>query len=810
VAVAAGSWHAVALRADGRVVAWGNNQNGQTNVPASATNIVAIAASEQATYALQADGTVITWTISGNTLPFIGLNDAIDIFCHVRPNSLLALRRNGRLFRSGGFAPPSQATNIAAIAGSGESGIALRGTGSPVFPGLPVNRTVVSGSRAYFRALATGELPLSYQWQRDGTNILGATNVVLTITNAQPSHVGAYTLVASNAFGIATNGSMLLTVLPLEITQHPSNRVQYLGGNVSFSVVAEGQGPLYYQWLHNDEPLAAGTNATLTLTNLQPSDTGSYSVIVSNLHGFELSQPAQLELPAILVTSQPPNQTILINSNRTLAINVAGIAPFGFHWQLNGQALAIETNTVNLNPAALTDSGTYSVTISNSYGSTNITFDLTVVPSLIIGTPLNQSMYRGGTASFALNVQTLIPAYYQWMLDGAVLPEATNAVLNLTNVQSAHAGTYSIVLSNSFEMVTNSAWLAIVDVAAWGGANAQSTVPPNATNLIGLAVGWGHNLVLNQGGDIIGWGDNFAQQASHPVGLTNCIAIAAGNSFSVALQNNGESFAWGSSSLQRTNVPPDLTNTVAISSGHLHSLGLRSDGLVRAWGDNAYGQTNVPVGLSNVVMISAGQHHSLAVHANGTVTAWGRNDYGQASIPAVLSNVVQVAGGGDFSLALRSDGSLMGWGRNTQGQTVIPVSASNVVAIAAGFAHWLALRADGTIIAWGYNANGQTNVPSGLTNVVAIAANPNAHHSRALIGDGPPVQRAVLHGPSAADVSFAIQSHSGRVYRLEYTTTLNSPEWIPLPLVAGTGSDLILRDSNPDLNSQRYYRVLRW
>jgi hypothetical protein len=44
VGLCAGSAHSVALKSDGRVVAWGNNSSGQTNVPAGATNVVAIAA----------------------------------------------------------------------------------------------------------------------------------------------------------------------------------------------------------------------------------------------------------------------------------------------------------------------------------------------------------------------------------------------------------------------------------------------------------------------------------------------------------------------------------------------------------------------------------------------------------------------------------------------------------------------------------------------------------------------------------------------------------------------------------------------
>ena len=54
--VAAGSFHSVALRSDGTVTAWGYNVQGETNVPAGLSNVVAIAAGSHHTLALKSDG----------------------------------------------------------------------------------------------------------------------------------------------------------------------------------------------------------------------------------------------------------------------------------------------------------------------------------------------------------------------------------------------------------------------------------------------------------------------------------------------------------------------------------------------------------------------------------------------------------------------------------------------------------------------------------------------------------------------------------------------------------------------------------
>ena len=61
VAIAAGGDHSLALTAEGRVVAWGDNDYGQTNVPSGLSNVVAIAAGEYHSLALTAEGRVVAW-----------------------------------------------------------------------------------------------------------------------------------------------------------------------------------------------------------------------------------------------------------------------------------------------------------------------------------------------------------------------------------------------------------------------------------------------------------------------------------------------------------------------------------------------------------------------------------------------------------------------------------------------------------------------------------------------------------------------------------------------------------------------------
>jgi hypothetical protein len=76
----------------------------------------------------------------------------------------------------------------------------------------PTNQTVTVGGTATFNVTASGMPPLSYQWNFNGTNIAGATNTTLTLTNVQVSQAGNYTVLVTNRFGSVLSSNAILVV----------------------------------------------------------------------------------------------------------------------------------------------------------------------------------------------------------------------------------------------------------------------------------------------------------------------------------------------------------------------------------------------------------------------------------------------------------------------------------------------------------------------------------------------------------------------------------------------------------------------
>ena len=420
--------------------------------------------------------------------------------------------------------------------------------------------------------------------------------------------------------------------------------------------------------------------------------------------------------------------------------------------------------------------------------------------------PASITVGIGMSPIFSVTAAGTPPLTYQWLFNGQSLPGATNSFLVISNAQATNVGTYAVQVMNQVGTnVSANATLDLTQVLAWGdNTYGQTNVPAGLTNVTAIAGGWHHSVILSADGTVTAWGSNDSGQTNVPAGLSNVVAIASrSGNHSMALRADGRVVVWGDNSYGRTNVPSGLSNVVAISAGGAHCLALKSDGTAVSWGYLGF----VPAGLSNVVAVAAGDSASLFLRGNGTVAATGIN------VPANVTNIIAIAAGGLHYLALRADGAVIAWGANTSGQTSIPTGLSQVVAIAAGDRHSTALRADGTVVVWGRYDTGAglviPAVPPSLTNVQAVAA--GSDHDLAFFGNGslPEAFKLMEMSLTAGSFNVLVPTQHGRVYRLEYKTSLSDPAWIPVQWIAGNGTNQVLSDPSSPV-AQRFYRASRW
>ncbi len=174
------------------------------------------------------------------------------------------------------------------------------------------------------------------------------------------------------------------------VSIQPTNEVALTGNTATFTAIANGSSPLYFQWFFNGTNALDATDATLNLTNAQPSQSGTYSVQVSNAFGSIFSSNVTLIVsnptPPV-ITLQPANETAAVSNSVTFQVTSSGTAPLYYQWTYNGANIPRGTNSsLTLSNVLFTSEGTYSVSITNMTGATlSSNATLTVYPGWTTG-----------------------------------------------------------------------------------------------------------------------------------------------------------------------------------------------------------------------------------------------------------------------------------------------------------------------------------------------------------------------------------------------------------------------------------------
>ncbi|MSU49019.1 MAG: matrixin family metalloprotease [Opitutus sp.] len=160
---------------------------------------------------------------------------------------------------------------------------------APTITVPPASQSVLAGAGVTFSVTATGTAPLSYQWRKDGTVLGGATAASLTLANVQPADGGGYTVLVVNAAGAIESAPATLTVsvpvaLP-SISAAPVAQTVAVGERISLRVVATSSVAITYQWFKDNEAIPEATGTTFVLAAARASDTGSYTVRITNSVG---------------------------------------------------------------------------------------------------------------------------------------------------------------------------------------------------------------------------------------------------------------------------------------------------------------------------------------------------------------------------------------------------------------------------------------------------------------------------------------------------------------------------------------------
>ena len=247
----------------------------------------------------------------------------------------------------------------------------------------PVAMTVTGAQTQPLSFTVSGAIPpgLSLSGLTGTGGRINASSLTLSGT---PTTAGTYTINvrawekinqtgdSSSNFPYTVTVAAAANVLPSFFLQ-PVSQTAVVGNNVTFNANAAGTPLPTFQWRKDGVAISGATALSLTLTNVQLGQAGTYSVVATNAAGTATSDSANLTVnpPATAApsfTTQPAPQTV--SPGDTVVFNSTAPTATAYRWQRNGVDLAAATSAnLVLKSVAATDVGSYRVLATNSAGT---------------------------------------------------------------------------------------------------------------------------------------------------------------------------------------------------------------------------------------------------------------------------------------------------------------------------------------------------------------------------------------------------------------------------------------------------------
>jgi hypothetical protein len=242
---------------------------------------------------------------------------------------------------------------------------------------------------------------------------------------------------------------------------------------------AENGGAAYVFDLRSAPPLHLACQANELLLSWRPLPGHSFAVehspILASLDSWQLlphgrNNPCVVSIdsasgffrlrtvPPLVITDWPTATDVTEGESVTLQVQATGMGTLSYEWRLDDAVIPEAAgNTLTISSAQFSDQGQYTATVSDACGSvTTEPAALTVLMlPTIVDHPQSQSVQVGDSVTFTVTVTNAatLPIGYRWRHGITTL---TNQILNqhtafytINNVQTHHAGTYTVVVTNA-------------------------------------------------------------------------------------------------------------------------------------------------------------------------------------------------------------------------------------------------------------------------------------------------------------------------------------------------------------------------
>ncbi len=333
---------------------------------------------------------------------------------------------------------------------------------TPVITQQPQAKDLDAGDPLALSVTVTGGIPpVTYQWRKNNTPILGTNSPLYSKASVTTVDAGDYTCRITDGLGTVLNSTAATVTVarPIEIAQQPQGGIVAEGDDFTFTVnVNGGVGLLVFDWKQNGASIGAPSQPTLALTGITEDRAGTYTCTISDdTAGSVTTLGAVLTVvDALRIDAQPQSGNYIEGQTVNLSITAGGGLPdYTYQWYLDSNPISGETSsTFTIEDAELSDTGLYQCEIGDQLGGEVLSEVAAVLVAPLITVTLHPKgvdIYSGGAHLLEISATGGNGDYtYIWRYNAVPIEGAPNAPqYTLQNLQASESGFYDCVITES-------------------------------------------------------------------------------------------------------------------------------------------------------------------------------------------------------------------------------------------------------------------------------------------------------------------------------------------------------------------------
>ncbi len=499
----------------------------------------------------------------------------------------------------------------------------------------------------------------SYSWM--GPNSFTSTTNPISISNATTANTGTYTVIVNDSAGcIGTGNSSVVVGSEINVSVISAQSTVCPGGTINLTAqVSGGAGGYIYNWTGPNG--FTSTSNPVIIPNVIQANSGIYQVTVTDANNCVETGSIDITVSTPINVEVAPSQlTVCVGESIELLANVSGGSDiYSYQW-IGPNGYSSTNNQISISSSTLLNSGTYTVTVTDSNGciGTGVS-SVSVNPALSVGIVSNQTVFcANGTINLTAQVSGGSGSYnYSWT--GPNGYSSTGTSVNIPNVTPLNGGTYQLIVTDSSGCQASDS--VFIEVSS---EIIVSVTPSISSICYGSQINLNANVSGGSGTYSYSWsGPNGFTSTINPINISN-VTTANTGTYTVTVTDSNGCFSTDTANVSvgsQLNLSVQPSSVVLCPGSNLNLTADVSGGSGRYtynWtGPNGFTSNLQTLTINNVSSLNSGTYNisvtdSSGCMINGSSIVTVNSDL----VASIVPNLVDVCVGGTIDLSAQVSG----------------------------------------------------------------------------------------------------------------------------------------------------------